>query len=151
MQTASQRGPGADPMQRGPADSDLSLAAALRSVYHESRGLLHDHLRLAMLEARQAVRNVAMMVALGVVAALLGVTAWFALVGAVVALAVDLGASWPVALLAASIVSAGVAAAAALWIRHLGTQLMFVLTLEWLRPPAGHAEVQPVRPPEATA
>jgi putative superfamily III holin-X len=151
MQTTAQRGPAADPMQRGPADSELSLGAALRSVYQESRALLHDHLRLAMLEARHAVRNLAMMVALGVVAALLGVTAWLSLVAAAVAFAVDLGASWPVALLAASIISVAVAAGAALWIRHLGAQLMFVLTLEWLRPSASRGDVQAVPPRGATS
>jgi hypothetical protein len=147
MQTTSQRGPAADPTQGGAADSDLSLGAALRSVYHESRTLLHDHLRLAMLEARQAVRNLAIMVGLGVVAALLGVTAWLALVAAAIALAVELGASWPVALLAASIISAGMAVGAALWIRYLGSQLMFVLTLEWLRPSESHHGPQPSHPP----
>lgn len=134
-------------MQGGPTDSDLSLSAALRSVYQESRILLHDHLRLAMLEARHAVRNLTIMVALGVVAALLGVTAWLALVAAVIALAVELGASWPVALLAASVISAAVALGAALWIRYLSTRLMFALTLDWLRPSASHAQVQPSHPP----
>ena len=49
-----------------------------------------------------------------------------------------------VALLAASIISAGMAVGAALWIRYLGSQLMFVLTLEWLRPSESH---QPSHPP----
>jgi len=147
MQTTSQRGPEADPTQGRPADSGLSLGAALRSVYQESRILLHDHLRLAMLEARQAVRNLAIMVGLGVVAALLGVTAWLALVAAAIALAVEFGASWPVALLAASIISAGLGIGAALWIRYLGSQLMFVLTLEWLRPSEPQHGPQPSHVP----
>jgi Putative Actinobacterial Holin-X, holin superfamily III len=131
-------------------DSGLSLGAALRSVYQESRILLHDHLRLALLEARRAVRNLAMMVALGVAAALLGVTAWLALVAALVAVAVDLGASWPVALFGTSVVTVAVAVGAALWIRYLGAQLMFVLTLGWLRPSGSHAEGQPAQPSEMT-
>ena len=147
MQPTSQRGPGADSAQESAPDPDLSLSAALRSVYLEVRVLLHDHLRLAALEAQRALRNLAMMIALGVVAALLVVTAWLALVAGMVALAVELGASWPVGFLAASIISLAVALGAGLWIKHLGTQLMLALTLDWLRPrpPRAAAQAAPLR------
>jgi uncharacterized membrane protein YqjE len=142
MQPISQRGPGADSAQSSAPDPSISLSAALRSVFLEVSALLHDHLRLAALEAQRALRNLAMMIALGVVAALLAVTAWLALVASMVALAVELGASWPVGFLAASIVSLAVAVGAGLWIKHLGTQLMFALTLGWLRPPTPRAATQ---------
>jgi putative superfamily III holin-X len=143
MQPTSQRGPGVDPALSSATDPGLSLSAALRSVYLEVSALLHDHLRLAALEAQRALRNVAMMIALGVVAALLAVTAWLALVAGLVALAVELGASWPAGFLVASIVSLAVALAAGVWIKHLSAQLMFALTLRWLRPPA--AQTAPAR------
>jgi hypothetical protein len=149
MQTTSQRGPRADPAQSSAPDPGLSLSAALRSVYQEASALLHDHLRLAALEAQRALRNLAMMIALGVIAALLVLTAWLALVAGMVALAVELGTSWPVGFLAASAISLAVALGAAAWIKHLSAQLMFALTLDWLRPPAPRAAPQTAPPHEA--
>ena len=115
-------------------DAAVSLSAALRSIYHEARGLVHDHLRLAALEARRAVRDLVVMIALGMVGALLVITGWFALVAAIVAWAVDRGASWPAALLVAAVISVAIAAGAGLCIRYLGSRVMFALTLRWLRP-----------------
>ena len=111
-----------------------SLSAALRSIYHEASALVHDHLRLAALEARRAVRDLVVMIALGIVGALLVITGWLALIAAVVAWAVDQGASWPVALFVAAIISVAAAVGAGLCIRFLGSRVMFALTLRWLRP-----------------
>jgi uncharacterized membrane protein YqjE len=116
------------------SDASLSLSAALQSVYHEVSLLVHDHLRLAALEARRAVRDLVVMITLGIVAALLLITGWLALVAGVVAWAVDHGASWPAALFVAALVSVAAAIGAALWIKHLGSRVMFALTLRWLRP-----------------
>src|SRR3954470_2093350 len=128
-------------------DAGLSLSAALQSVYHEIRLLVHDHLRLAALEARRAVRDLVVMIALGIVAALLLITGWLALVAGIVAWAVDQGASWPAALFIAALVSVAAAVGAALWIKHLGSRVMFALTLRWLHPtPAPKAAAdRPVR------
>jgi uncharacterized membrane protein YqjE len=112
----------------------LSLSAAVRSIYQEVSALVHDHLRLAALEARNAVRDLVAMIALAIVAALLAITGWLALVFAVVAWAVDSGASPAVALFIAAVVSVALAVAAAFGIRFLGSRVMFVLTLGWLRP-----------------
>ena len=128
------RGPDAGP------DAGLSLSAALQSVYHEVRLLVHDHLRLAALEARRAVRDLVVMIALGIVAALLLITGWLALVASLVAWAVDHGASWPAALFVAALVSVAAAVGAALWIKHLGSRVMFALTLRWLHPEPKAAE-----------
>jgi uncharacterized membrane protein YqjE len=113
-----------------------SLSAALRSIYHEASALVHDHLRLAALEARRALRDLVVMIALGIVGALLVITGWFALVVAVVAWAVDRGASWPAAFFVVAIISVAIAAGAGLYIRYLGSRVMFALTLQWLRPGA---------------
>jgi uncharacterized membrane protein YqjE len=149
MQTASQRGLERDLAQQPAPDPGLSLSAALRSVYYETSALLHDHLRLAALEAQQAVRNLVMMIAIGIAAALLAITAWLALVATMVAWAVDHGASWPGALLGAAIVSAAAALGAGLLIRHLASRLMFALTLRWLRPTEQRPDVPRVPPQEA--
>jgi hypothetical protein len=134
MQATSQRGL-EDPAVRDSAGAGaLSLNVALRSLYREVSALLHDHLRLAALEARRAVRNLVLMIGIGVAVALLAITGWLALVATLVALAVEAGASWPIALFGAFIVCLAAAGGAALWIRHLASQLMFALTLEWLRP-----------------
>jgi uncharacterized membrane protein YqjE len=122
------------------ADASVSLSAALQSVYHEISLLVHDHLRLAALEARRAVRDLVVMISLGIVAALLLVTGWLALVASVVAWAVDQGASWPVALLVAALVSVAAAVGAAFWIKHLGSRVMFALSLRWLHPKPKAAE-----------
>jgi len=115
-------------------DFSLSLSAALQSIYHEIRLLVHDHLRLAALEARRAVRDLVVMIALGIMGALLLVTGWLALVAASIAWAVDQGASWPAALFVAALVSVAAAVGAGLWIKHLGSRVMFALTLRWLQP-----------------
>ena len=130
---------------RGAAADDVaaSLSAALRSVYHEASALVHDHLRLAALEARRAVRDLVLMIALGIAGALLVITAWLALVAAIVAWAVDRGASWPAAFLVAAVISVAIAAGAGLCIRYLGSRVMFALTLQWLRP-APRAEAAPM-------
>jgi uncharacterized membrane protein YqjE len=128
-----------EPVREAAPEGGLSLAAALRSMYREASGLLHDHLRLAALEAQRAMHNLVLMVGIGIAAALLIVTGWLALIAALVALAVDAGASWPVALFGACIISIAAAVGAGLWIRHLASQLMFVLTLRWLRPDAQSA------------
>ena len=133
MSVASHRFDGTRAPDTAP-DASLSLSAALQSIYHEIRLLVHDHLRLAALEARRAVRDLVVMIALGIMGALLLVTGWLALVAASVAWAVDQGASWPAALLVAALVSVAAAVGAGLWIKHLGSRVMFALTLRWLQP-----------------
>ena len=115
-------------------DAAASLSAALRSIYHEASALMHDHLRLAALEARRAMRDLVLMIALAIVGALLVLTGWLALVAGLVAWAVDHGASWPAAFFVAAVISAATAAGAGLCIRYLGSHVMFALTLRWLRP-----------------
>jgi uncharacterized membrane protein YqjE len=134
MQATSQRGVDDNAVRDSAAAGQLSLSVALRSLYREASGLLHDHLRLAALEARRAVRNLVLMIGIGLAVALLVITGWAALVATLVALAVEAGASWPAALFGACVVCLAAAGGAALWIRHLASQLMFALTLEWLRP-----------------
>ena len=143
MQTTLQLGPEEERARDAAADDvAASLSAALRSIYHEASALVHDHLRLAALEARRAVRDLVMMIALAIVGALLVITGWFALVAAVVSWAVGRGVSWPGAFLVAAIISVAIAVGAGLCIRYLGSRVMFALTLRWLRP-ASRAQAMP--------
>ena len=125
----------------GPTGDDLSVLAAVRSLISEASSLAHDHLHLAVLEAQRAGRDLVRAVIAGILAAVLAVTAWLALVAAGVAWWVDSGASWALALVVAAIINVVVAVGLVLWIRKLGQQLMFAVTLRWLRP--GHRESQP--------
>jgi uncharacterized membrane protein YqjE len=133
MHATSQPPPTAQPLDsmQSPA---TSVSAALRSIYMEARELLHDHLRLAALEARNAVRDLVIMIGLALGAALLAVTAWLGLVAAAVAWAIDPDVSPPLAFLGAAVVSVLAAVAAAFGIRYLGSRVMFAITLRWLRP-----------------
>src|SRR5690349_19871003 len=151
MSATTQRGLGSDPLHGNAAETGLSLSAALCSVSREAHELLHDHLRLAALDAQRAVSNLVMMIGIGVAVALLAVTGWLALVATLVAVAVTAGAPWWLALLGACIVCIASAVAAAFWIRHLAEQLMFALTLRWLRPEPPPAPPAAVSPREASA
>ena len=137
MQTAAHADLGAQSASQAPEPPPLSLSGALQAVVHELRLLVHDQLRLAALEARRAVRNLVLMIALALTGALLVITGWLALVAAAVAWAVDNGASWPLAFLIAAVIMVAVAVGLALWIKALGSRVMFALTLRWLRPPPG--------------
>ena len=75
---------------------DLGEHAA--SLAREVRGLVHDHLELATLEARLFIRRVLGMAMIAVFSALVLASAWLALAGAVVFILINLGVSPPMAL-----------------------------------------------------
>jgi uncharacterized membrane protein YqjE len=156
MQDTRQPGISADyAATHGPTGEDLSVLAALRSLVSEASSLAHDHLHLAVLEAQRAGRNLVQAVIAGILAAVLVVTAWLALVAAGVAWWVDSGASWAQALVVAAIINVLIAVALAFWIRKLGQQLLFAVTLRWLRPGhrdenKAHPQADPVPPAVAT-
>ena len=118
-----------------PEDSSPpSPAAAVEKLWHEARGLARDGLLLAALEARRAGRAFVRMVAYGIMAAILLVTAWLALVGAAVLAVTDAGAaSLPWALVVAALLNIVAAGVFAWLIKHWDAQLLFVATLRHLR------------------
>jgi uncharacterized membrane protein YqjE len=91
---------------REPVDGD-SAAESIRSdsqgrpgLFQEAsllgrdlRGLVHDHLSLAALEARQAGESLVSMIALGVLVAGLLLSAWFGVLAAAALALMDSGAS----------------------------------------------------------
>ena len=70
------------------------LLAALRGLLAELPGLVSDRVHLLSLELKRASRALAQMLALVVAAAVLSVTAWFALWAALAAAAIQAGMPW---------------------------------------------------------
>lgn len=116
------------------AERGGSPAALLEGLWHDVRGMARDGVLLAALEARRAGSAFVRMVACGVMAAILLVTSWLALVGAAVLAATDSGAaSLPGALVVAALLNIAVAAILVWLIRQWDTQLLFTATLRRLR------------------
>ncbi len=82
-------------------------------------GLFTDRLELLALELNRAGRGIVQIVALVLLAAILGVTAWLALCGGTALALVALGLSWPLAMLAVLLVNLMLAWAAVVRIRRL--------------------------------
>jgi uncharacterized membrane protein YqjE len=116
-----------------PAPNVLSEVAGL---WHELRELAHDQLRLAALETQQAGVSLAMMLGLGVIVAVLIVTAWLTLVAAGVLWMIDSDIAWPLSLLAAIIVNLVAATGLVLVIRRISRNLLFSATRRRLQPPS---------------
>lgn len=86
-------------------------------------GLIGDRVELLALELRRAGLTLAQMIALAAVAALLGLTAWFALWGLVIGGLLALGMPWLGALLLVLLVNAGGAVWALLQARRIAPLL----------------------------
>ena len=65
-----------------PPDSSTGVLGEARLLIAEFRGLAHDHLQLASLEARQAGLSLAKMIGLGLLAIIFLLSAWLGLMGA---------------------------------------------------------------------
>ncbi len=81
-----------------PVSKPPGLLDELAGLWNEIRGLAHDHLQLAVLETKLAGESLVSMIAAGVMIAILLVTAWLGLLGALVMLLILLG-MWPSAAL----------------------------------------------------
>ena len=91
-----------------------SIFGELANTVGAIRRVISDFLELATLEARRAGITLMWMVACGSIAAILAVTAWLSVVGAVAVWAVSYGISWTVVFIAIALVNL-VAAALVLW------------------------------------
>jgi uncharacterized membrane protein YqjE len=114
--------------REGPHLADLS-ATLLRSV----RDLAVDYAVLAVLDARRAAIRLAWMLAAGVAASVLAVTAWLALVVAAVVALTDDGTSWGAALALAAAANVAAAVGLGVWIKRRVHELPFAATLRQLR------------------
>ena len=124
----------AAPLRRAPGLGDL-----LGRLLGESRQLVSDYALLAALDARRAAIRLALLLGAVLIAAVLVVTAWMALVaGGIVAL-LGQGASWITALFVAALINLAGAAALAMWVRSLVTEVPFTALVRQLRAQAPEA------------
>ena len=121
------------PADRAVAGEGPRLAALSESLLRDLRDLAVDYALLAVLDARRAAIRLGWLLAAGLMAAVLAVSAWMALVVAVVVAITDDATSWGVVLAAAAMVNVAGAVALTLWIRRRTHELPFVATLRQLR------------------
>ena len=120
-----------------PPAGDAGLLDEARSLWQELRGLVHDQLTLAALETKLAGKSLVTMVAAGLMVAVLLVSAWLGLLGAVVLWLISSGVVASIAMLLA--VAANLVLAWVLYqvIRRQSDHLQFPATLRSLRPVPG--------------
>ena len=113
---------------------DAGLLEQAKSLWYELRGLVHDQLTLAALETKLAGKSLVTMIAAGVMIAVLLISAWLGLVGAVVLWLIGIGVVASISMLLA--VAANLVLAVILYgvIRRQSRHLQFPATLRSLRP-----------------
>ena len=109
------------------------LGRSIQALLDDLKQMGRDHALLAVLEVQRAGLSLVKMMSAGLVAAVLLVTAWMALVGSAVAWAAGEGTPWWVGLVGAALANIVVAAILALWIRSKLPNLMFAATVRQLR------------------
>jgi len=120
---------------RNPDDPpfEVSLSGALKAWWANLQGLGRDYALLAVLELQRAGIGLALILAAGVIVAVLIVTAWTALVAGVVVWAIQSGTSWPMALAVAAAVNILIAILMIFQMRQHVTQIFLGATLRQLR------------------
>ncbi|HUG79256.1 MAG TPA: phage holin family protein [Burkholderiales bacterium] len=127
-------------MSAAPPVREPGLGELLGRLFGESRGVVSDYALLAVLDARRAAIRLALLLAAVLIAGVLVVTAWMALVAAGIVAMMGQGASWITALAVAALINLGGAAALAWWMRRLVVEMPFTALLRQLR---GEAPEQP--------
>jgi NAD/NADP transhydrogenase alpha subunit len=121
------------PVDRALARDGPRLADLSESLLRALRELAVDYAVLAALDARRAAIRLGWLLAGGLIAAVLVVSAWLAFVVAVVVALTDGGTSWAAALALAGAANVAVAIALGAWIRRRMRELPFAATLRQLR------------------
>ena len=119
-------------VERAASDEGTTSGAHAHSLLREIWGLVQDHALLFALEAQRGGRNIARMVCAGVIAAVLAVTAWLALVSAVMFWLIGNSAPWACAFLAVAVLHVVACIALIHWIQRLAKVGMFSATLREL-------------------
>jgi len=109
------------------------LGELLGRLLAEARSLVSDYAELAVLDARRAAIRLAWLLAAVLVAAVLIVTTWMALVAAGVVFMLGHGASWVTALVVAAVLNLVGAGLLAWWMLVLIKELPFTALLRQLR------------------
>lgn len=140
------------PHPPGPA-APSPLPQQLQALWHDVQGLVSDRVELLSLELQRAVQALVQIVALLVAVAILGVTAWLVLWGAVIRLLVSAGMPLAAALLLAIAFNVGVMVLALLRVRWLLPRLRLAATRRhlMLRPEPSAPPPPDERPAESAA
>ena len=117
-----------------------TLGEAIGGLLGESRSLVADYAELAVLDARRAAIRLGWLLGSVLIAAVLVVTTWMALVAAGVVFMLGQGASWVTALIVAAVLNVAGAGALGWWMLKLIKELPFTALLRQLR---GHAPKEP--------
>jgi len=133
--TIEERAAAETPGEPAAADTlDPTLAGSLRAWWANVHGMGRDYALLAVLELQRAGIGLAVILAASVVAAVLIVTAWTALVASLIVWTVNSGAAtWPAALGAAAGVNIVLAILMLTQMRSYFTQIFLGATLRQLR------------------
>ena len=119
---------GVQPRPRAP-----TLGEVVGRLLGETRSLVADYAELAVLDARRAAIRLAWLLGAVLIAAVLVVTAWMALVAGGIVYLLGQGASWITALLVAALINLAGAAALGWWVRSLVTEVPFTALVRQLR------------------
>lgn len=109
------------------------LGELIGRMLAEARSLLTDYAEIAVLDARRAAILLAWLLGVVLVAAVLIVTTWMALVAAGVVFMLGHGTSWVTALIVAALLNIVGAAALGWWMLALIKELPFTALLRQLR------------------
>jgi uncharacterized membrane protein YqjE len=109
------------------------LGEVIGRLLAESRSLVADYAELAVLDARRAAIRLAWLLGSVLIAAVLVVTTWMALVAAGVVFMLGQGASWVTALVVAAVLNVVGAGALGWWMLTLIKEMPFTALLRQLR------------------
>jgi hypothetical protein len=115
------------------------LGDLLGRLLAETRQLVSDYALLAVLDARRAAIRLAWLLSVGLIVAVLVVTAWLAGVAGAIVYMLGREMPWIAALGVAALLNLLAAGALVLWMRRLVRELPFTALVRQLRgePPAG--------------
>ena len=109
------------------------LGELLVRLLGEARQLVADYSLLAVLDARRAALQLAWLLSSGLVASVLLVTAWLALVVSTMVWVTQDRLSWPAALALGALLNIAAAGALLWWMRHLLVEKPFTALLRQLK------------------
>lgn len=127
-----QRGGGIDAGGMSGVRAEASLGATVRSLWLDARGLVREHAVLAVLEAQRAGMHLAFVLAAVLVVSVLAVTAWLAVVTAIIVWLASEAVPWPGVLLIAAFLNLLGAAVVAWWAARQIGEKPFAATLRQL-------------------
>lgn len=122
-----------DAAQDGTPAPAPGLISSVEALWDDLRGIAHDHLRLATLEARRAVQSLFSIAVYGIVIGMLMAAAWLAAAGAMVLWLIDGGFGASAALLLGAALNLLGAVGFTLLVRRKSLLLRFPATVRRLQ------------------